>query len=64
VIEADDGRLAEGFHTFEPEGGFRWTNGEAVLPGELFAGFTGPLELLLVVSCTAQYVDVAVDRAA
>ena len=64
VIEAHDGRLAEGFHTFEPEGGFRWTNGEAVLPGELFAEFTGPLELLLVVSCTAQYVDDAVDRAA
>ena len=37
VIEADDPRLAEGFHGYETDNGFRWTDGDAVLPASLFA---------------------------
>jgi hypothetical protein len=57
TLHADDPLLAEGFHAFEPDNGFRWTDGEAVLPAALFGGFTGPFELLLAVGCTTHYVD-------
>ena len=57
TIKADDARLSDGFHTFEPDNGFRWTDGGAVVPGKLFEGFTGPLELVLYVGATAAYVD-------
>jgi len=32
VIEADDALLADGFHTFEPDNCFRWTDGDALYP--------------------------------
>jgi hypothetical protein len=32
LIEADDARLSDGYHAFEPEIGIRWTDGDAVLP--------------------------------
>jgi hypothetical protein len=42
VIEADDLRLSDGFHAFETDNGYRWTNGDAVLPAFLFEhGDTG-----------------------
>jgi hypothetical protein len=42
VVEADDPRLSEGFHEYETDNGFRWTNGDAVLPPSLFGhGITG-----------------------
>jgi hypothetical protein len=56
VIEARDASLAEGFHDFEPDGGLRWTSGDAALPATLFEGFAGPTELVLHVACTTQYV--------
>jgi autotransporter-associated beta strand protein len=55
VMEADDTRLVEGFHMFEPDGGLRWTDGDAALPEALFAGFTGACELVIHVACTAHY---------
>jgi hypothetical protein len=55
IIEVNDARLSEGFHTFESDNGFRWTDGDAAVPAEFFAGFTGPLELVLCVDCTTQY---------
>jgi hypothetical protein len=36
VIEADDPRLSDGFHAYETDNGFRWTDGVAVLPASLF----------------------------
>ena len=64
VIEADEPRLTEGFHAFEADNGFRWTDGDAVLPAELFAGFDGDIEVELHVGCTAHYVDGAVRQVA
>ncbi len=54
-IEPDDALLADGFHTFEPANGLRWTDGDAELPVALFDGFDGPLELNLHVGSTTQY---------
>ena len=39
LIEADDARLVDGFHDYEPYNDLRWTNGNAMLPAELFRGF-------------------------
>ena len=57
VIEPDDARLSDGFHAFEPADGLRWTDGNAVLPAEVFHGFTGPTELVLHLAGTAHYLD-------
>jgi hypothetical protein len=55
TTEANDARLADGFHAYEPDNGFRWTDGDAAIPTELFAGFAGPLELVLHVGGTTRY---------
>jgi hypothetical protein len=55
VVEAEDARLVRGFHAFEPDVGVRWTDGEGVLPAELFHGFSGPVELELHLGGTTQY---------
>jgi hypothetical protein len=39
--------LAEGFHPFEAASGLRWTDGDAVVPAGLFAGFAGTVELVV-----------------
>jgi len=39
TIEARDACLSQGFHAFEPNTGFRWTDGDAAVPSALFAGF-------------------------
>jgi hypothetical protein len=65
VTEANDNRLSDGFHAFEADNGFRWTDGEAAIPTELFAGFTGPIELVLHIGATARYLaDNSVRRMA
>jgi hypothetical protein len=57
VIEADDERLLEGFHAFESDNRFRWTDGYAALPAPLFAGFAGSLEVVLDCAATTRYVE-------
>ena len=39
IVDADDDRLTQGFHDYEPDEGIRWTSGDATLPQEAFAGF-------------------------
>jgi hypothetical protein len=56
LIEADDTRLAVGFHAFEPRGAIRWTNGDALLPPVLFDGFNGAVQIELTIAHTTQYV--------
>jgi len=55
VIPADDARLDAGFHAFETENGFRWMDGDALLPASLFAAFGAGCELTLHIACTTQY---------
>jgi hypothetical protein len=56
-FEAVDRRLAEGFHAFEAHEGFRWTDGDAVLPIEMFAGLAGSIQVVLHIGATAQYIE-------
>ncbi|MDR3537742.1 MAG: DUF4347 domain-containing protein [Acetobacteraceae bacterium] len=46
-IEASDGRLADGFHGYEPADDLRWTSGDAGIPLALFEGIDGALEVVL-----------------
>jgi hypothetical protein len=46
VIEAKDEQLTRGFHAFEADNGFRWTDGDAAIPAGLYAGLTAPLEMV------------------
>ncbi len=65
VATADDDRLIDGFHTFEADNGLRWTNGDAAIPGALFAGFSGPVELVLLIGATTRYLaDTPLQRVA
>ncbi|HTW70722.1 MAG TPA: Hint domain-containing protein [Acetobacteraceae bacterium] len=65
VIDAADPLLSDGFHAFEEDNGFRWTDGGAVIASDAFAGVTGPCDLVLHIGGTASYVaDACVQRAA
>jgi autotransporter-associated beta strand protein len=55
MIEAADSALDDGFHLFEPDNAFRWTNGDARVPPALFADVCGRCELELQIGCTALY---------
>ena len=63
LIAADDVRLSDGFHDFEPDNGFRWTDGDAAIPRALFAGTRGPLMLELHVGGSTHYIADAQARA-
>jgi hypothetical protein len=54
VLAASDASLRDGFHAFEPDCGFRWTDGDAGLPSALFADMTGPGRLELTVPSVAR----------
>jgi hypothetical protein len=64
TIYADDPILADGFHDYEPNLGFRWTNGEATLSSSMFAGIEGSLALELHVAATGCYIADANCQAA
>jgi hypothetical protein len=53
VIESNDLGLIEGFHDYETDNGFRWTNGNALLPVALCGG--GITNLELNIAATTQY---------
>jgi hypothetical protein len=59
VVTAADASLGRGFHAFEPDCGFRWTDGDAGIPASLFAKMDGPGRLELTVASTAQYARAA-----
>ena len=56
IFEAEDPRLTLGFHAFEPDNGFRWTDGDSVLPVELLRDFAAPAILTLELRSTAHYI--------
>jgi T5SS/PEP-CTERM-associated repeat protein len=63
VVPAADALLAEGFHPLEAGAGLRWTDGDAVLPGSMFDGFVGAVEVVVHVGGTTRYVDDGVRSA-
>ena len=54
-IAADDPRLTDGFHDYEPSGDRRWTNGDASLPAELSG--LGALRVVLTLAGATRYLD-------
>jgi hypothetical protein len=54
-IEAADRRLTEGFHGYDPADNLRWTNGDATLPADMFAGFAKVTTLELHLGCATTY---------
>jgi hypothetical protein len=57
VIEAHNPLLVTGFHGFEIGNGWRWTDGEAVMPMELVNFKAGPIEMIISVDGAAGYID-------
>jgi hypothetical protein len=57
IVEADDPRLTDGFHAFEPSAAVRWTTGDATLPAALFRRVTGAFELVVRLGGSTQYID-------
>ncbi len=55
-VSAEHASLCDGFHAYEPDADWRWTDGDAGLPPELWDGFTGPLEVLVRLGSSARYV--------
>lgn len=55
IIDAEDLRLSDGFHAYEADNGFRWTNGEATLPASVFADAEAITGLDLHVASTTRY---------
>jgi hypothetical protein len=65
ITEANDDRLTDGFHAFEADNGFRWTDGDAAIRTEFFAGIIGPVELVLHIGAMVRYLaDSSVQRVA
>jgi hypothetical protein len=65
IINAEEKRLGDGFHAFEPETGLRWTNGDAAIPTDLCVDFTGSFEVVLDIGATTRYLeDGSVQRVA
>jgi hypothetical protein len=56
IVEADDGRLTEGFHSYERTDNLRWTNGYATLPAEVLSHFSGRIEIVLHLGGSNRYV--------
>jgi hypothetical protein len=57
LLDADDDRLAEGFHAYEADCNLRWTNGHAELPVEAFARFNNGAMITLSLGGATRYPD-------
>jgi Hint domain len=55
LLDADDNRLAQGFHEYESDDRLRWTNGHAELPAAAFARFGDGAEVTLHLGGTTMY---------
>ena len=55
VIEAEAALLTDGYHDFEEVTGIRWTDGDAEVPMQLFAGMTGPGILIVHLGAATRY---------
>jgi len=57
LVEASDACLRDGFHGYEPDEGIRWTNGNALLPADLFGDCSTPIDVELLISGATRYLD-------
>jgi hypothetical protein len=65
AVNAEAPSLTDGYHAFEAVGSIRWTDGDAAVPTELFAGMSGSGMLMVQLGGATQYVaDGVVVRAA
>ncbi|HLB98165.1 MAG TPA: Hint domain-containing protein, partial [Acetobacteraceae bacterium] len=55
TLDASDPSLTEGFHAFEPDNSFRWTNGDATLPTTLFQDLQGACQVELRLGSAMRY---------
>jgi hypothetical protein len=62
TAKADDARLTTGFHQYESDNDFVWTDGDAAVPADLLAGFSGPVEIVLMIGGTTRYIDDGIRR--
>jgi hypothetical protein len=59
VVMADDPRLTNGFHGYEPGDALRWTNGDATVPAETVTSCgRGALKLVLFLGGATRYLDI------
>ena len=64
-FDASSAALAQGYHEYEPVNKVRWTNGDAVVPTEVFAGMSGTSMLTLRLGGSTQYLcDIGGRKAA
>ena len=61
-IAADDPRLSDGFHDYEPSDNLRWTNGDASLPVALSG--PGALRIVLTLAAATRYLELGHAMAA
>jgi hypothetical protein len=54
-VEADDARLAEGFHAYEADGDLRWTDGDGVLPVGLLGEGGGDVDVVIYLGGLTRY---------
>jgi hypothetical protein len=64
LVKASDARLREGFHGYEPDEGIRWTNGNALLPADLFSDCGTAVDIELLISGATRYLDEGMPLAA
>ena len=62
VVDASDPCLTDGFHEFEADNGWRWTDGKANLPAALLAKIERSCDLELEIGCVATYQSFGEDR--
>ena len=55
LVNAVDASLETGFHNYEPDCAWRWTDGDALLPPAMLAGIEGPFQVELLIGSLAQY---------
>jgi hypothetical protein len=64
LVEASDACLRDGFHGYEPDEDIRWTNGNALLPADLFTDCSMPIDVELLISGANRYLDEGTPLAA
>jgi hypothetical protein len=57
IVPASDAGLTDGFHAYETDNRYRWTNGDAGLPLAVLAAVPDATDLVLHIGEVARYID-------